>query len=228
MKESRAGGLQSIYYAGRREALAPLRDECQAIAAGIVRREMRRRGMTLPVDEIEEIASDAAGQLIAHYLRDPTYRVRSFPGRLAYEVRNILCAPLRSRQRSFEEAVESTDEADAHAARSDHQALALPPEIALDVLVAEHEQGKKIAADLYRSRYYRQAIRRIAIYVERRWIYEHAETLHQVFRTFHWRPASDAADLHAERPGRVRDTLRRGKREERVESLRGTSEVAER
>ncbi len=228
MKESTAGGLQSIYYAGRREALAPLRDECQAIAAGIVRRECRRRGITLSVEALEEIASDAAGQLIAHYLRNPDYWVRSFPGRLAYEVRNILCAPLRSRQRSFEEAVESTDEADAHAAAAEQQTPALRPELALDALVSDHAQGKKIAADLYRSRYYRQAIRRIAAYVDRRWIYAHAETLHQVFRTFHWRPASDAADLLAPRPGDVRDALRRGKRQERVASNRGADKVAER
>ncbi|MDD5303527.1 MAG: hypothetical protein PHS14_10515 [Elusimicrobia bacterium] len=228
MKETRAGGLQSIYYAGRPEALAPLRDECQAIAAGIVRRECRRRGMHLPVDALEEIASDAAGQLMAHYLRNPEYWVRNFPSRIAFEVRNVMNAPLRSQQGSFEEGLESTDEADAHESASDAKHDAPRPALALDAMVADHPQGKKIAADLYRSRYYRQAIRRIAVYVERRWIYEHAETLHQVFRTFHWRPARHEEDILGSGYGRVREALRCGKRKERITSDRGADKVAER
>jgi len=226
--EQRAIGLQSIYHAGRREALAPLRDCCQAIASSIVRCERRRLGIHLSVADIEEISSDAAAQLIENYLRNPSYIVRWFRVRLVYEVRNVLYAPLRSKQRHFEDHLTITGDIDKHSSGPDDRER-VPEAAALDALVAEHPKGKKIAADLCRSLYYRVAIRRIAAYVDRRWIYEHAEALHQVFRTFHWRPAPRGGQSQpAARAGGLRETLRRGKRDERVESHRGADKVAER
>jgi len=225
--EQRATGLQSIFHAGQREALAPLRDCCQQIAASIVRWERKRRGIHLSVQAIEEIASDAAGQLIAHYLRNPGYSVQRFRVRLAYEVRNILNEPLRSHQRSFESQMHLTPDADRHESAAAARP-AIHPEKALEVLVADHEHGKKIAADLARSTSYRVAVKRIACYVERSWIYEHAEALHQVFRTFHWRPSSRGGQGQpAAGAGGLRETLRRGKQDERVESHRGADKVAE-
>ena len=226
--DQRAIGLQSIYHAGRAEALAPLREECQAIAAGIVRWECRRRGLRLSVDQIEELATDASARLIAQYLKHPDYRVRNFSSRLRCDVRYVMFAPARSRQQCFEDHLSVIGDIDRHSAIGENPER-VPAAAALDLLVAEHPKGKKIAADLCRSLYYRVAIRRIAEYVERRWIYEHAETLHQVFRTFHWRPASRGGQGEpAARAGGLRETLRRGKQDERVESHRGAGEVAER
>jgi hypothetical protein len=226
--DQRAIGLQSIYHAGRAEALAPLREVCQAIAAGIVRGERRRRGLYLAVERIEEIASDAAGQLVAYYLRNPGYNVRSFRRRLAYEVCLIMNAGARSKQRHFEDHLHTIGDPDRHSDCLEARER-VAPAAALDALVAEHPKGKKIAADLYRSLYYRVAIRRIAAYVDRRWIYEHAEALHQVFRTFHWRPTPRGGQGQpAARAGGLRQALRRGKQDERVESHRGADKVAER
>lgn len=226
--DQRAIGLQSIYHAGRREALAPLRKECQAIAAGIVRWELRRRGLRLTVERIEELATDASARLIAQYLKHPDYRVRNFSSRLRCEVRYVMFAPARSRQQNFEEHLVVTGDADLHSADREKQEQ-IPQSMALDALVADHPRGKKIAADLCRSLYYRVAIRRIAEYVERRWIYEHAEALHQVFRTFHWRPSPRAGKGEpAAGAGGLREALRRGKQDERLKSHRRAGEVAER
>lgn len=227
MSEHRAIGLQSIYRAGRKEALGALAEDCKAIAAHIVRTECRSHGLHFTVERIEELAHEASARFIEQYLKHPGYEVRNFGCRIRYDVRHVMYDRERKKQKSFEAHQELMGETEKYPTQ-DREPQRFSPASALDELVADHPRGKKIAADLYRTRNYRLAVKRIAVYVERRWIYEHAEALHQIFATFHWRPPRAPGGVPGTGPAELRSALLRGKSQEHVESGKRSHEVAER
>ncbi len=186
---AKALGLQEIYKAGCIGALNALAMECEGIAFVLVKAQCRKYGLYFEHERIREYAHDAAAQFIAQYLKHSDYSVRSFSGRIRRDVLNVMFGRARNKQDSFEDEQLQHEDAfiDKHGGNG-HEAI--NPGTGLEDLVAEHPEGKKIAADLYRSRSYTVAVRRIAAYVERGWIYEHAERLHYIFKTFRWRPSA--------------------------------------
>jgi hypothetical protein len=207
-----ATGLQAMYQAGARGALDALASKCNVIALILVKAKCRKYHVTFRREKLEEIAHDAAAQFIAMYLKRPGYSVRCFSARIEKDVLNLMFGRARNKQDAFEDSVLTTD----HALKAERRAREnIVPQTALDDLVAEHELGKKIAADLYRSRSYAVAVRRISAYVDQRWIYQHAEKMHFVFKTFRWRPARSDRSLPGPGSGSVPEgvLLERGQRE---------------
>ena len=170
-----------MYLSGTDGALQPLAEECMAIAQQITWGNVRKLRLCVGHDRVEQIAHDASAALMESYLRDGAFRVSRFATYLSYRVKDQLFISPRQKQKMFEARVifeENVKPCD-HEERASHNGDAL-------LEIAEsHSWGKKAVADLCRSRSYRQAIKRIAAYVERRWIYDHAEALHQVYRALH-------------------------------------------
>lgn len=190
---TKARGLQEIYKAHGNGALNALAIECEGIAFVIVKAQCRKYGLRFEREKLEEFSHDAAAQFIAQYLKHADYNVRNFPARIRRDVLNVMFGRARNKQLAFEDG-----QIQMYARRSgktlairEHLETQINAATALDELVADHPQGKKIAADLYRSKTYSMAIRRIAVYVGREWIYEHAEKMHFVFKTFRWRPSEN-------------------------------------
>jgi hypothetical protein len=208
--ERRAHGLQVMYHAGAAGALQALNEACTLIAHRIVRAHVHRMRLPIQHERIQEIAHDASTRLIGRYLSDPDFRVRRFSKMLGYRVREELFISPRQRQKVFEAHVLTMDIPDAPSAVSETPAAGDP----VLELAESNVWGKKAVADLCRSRSYRQAVKRIAAYVERRWIYDHAEALHAVYRALH---APQGANGRVSRSGLVgvRAALLRGRKPER-------------
>ena len=187
---SRAHGLQEIYKAGAPGALNALAIECEAIAVVLVLAQCRKYCLRFEKERVEEFAHDAAAQFISQYLKHDDYNVRSFSARIRRDVLNVMFGRKRNKQNAFEDRQLQLDESHDTLTAPEGFRIDINPSTALAELVADHPQGKKIAADLARSKSYSQAIRRIAVYVGREWIYEHAEKIQFVFRVFHWKRRS--------------------------------------
>lgn len=189
---SKARGLQQLYHAGAPDALNALAVECEGIAFVLVKAQCRKYGLYFESEKILEFAHDASAQFIAQYLKHDDYTVRSFSGRIRKDVENVMFGRARNKQNAFEDGqVQNIDLKTIRYSVVVHDGtvtIPINPITALDEIVADHTQGKKIAADLYRSKSYSAAIRRIAAYVDRDWIYAHAEKMHFIFKTFRWRP----------------------------------------
>ena len=185
---SRARGLQEIYKAGGVGALNALAAECYCIAFILVKGQCKKYGLHFEGEKLQEFAHDAAAQFIAQYLKHADYNVQQFSGRILKDVQNVMFGRARNKQDAFEDGQLQLDETHENLAAPEGFRATINPATALDELVATHEWGKKIAADLWRSKSYSQAIRRIAAYVGREWIYENAEKMRFVFKTFRWRP----------------------------------------
>lgn len=223
---SKARGLQEIYKAGGRGALNALAIECEGIAFVLVLAQCRKYGLHFEREKLEEFAHDAAAQFITQYLKHADYSVRSFSGRIKRDVLNVMFGRARNKQYSFEDGQLQHDDS-YPGGGVDSRVSEINLSTALDDLVADHEQGKKIAADLYRSRSYRVAVRRIAVYVEREWIYQHAEKMHCVFKTFRWRPSESGRVPGAGARGVPQDVLP-GKQAKRKQPAKRSGKVAER
>jgi len=174
-----------MYQAGAAGALQPLYEECSAIAYAIALKKARasRKPNGFNHGRLVEIAHAAAVKLIERYVGNPAFHVRHFAYYIGKEVSHAMFTPPRYSQQRFEESVTMVREIEFW-----ETVDKLAPKGTDDVAVAiatSHKWGKKAIADLCRSRSYRLAIRRIAVYVERKWIYDHAEDLHAVYRTFH-------------------------------------------
>lgn len=201
---SKARGLQEMYKAGAIGALNALAIECEAISAILVKALCRKYGLRFEREKLEEFAHDAAAQFIVQYLKHDDYSVRSFSGRIRRDVLNVMFGRARNKQDSFEDGQMQHDDCFIDLSHPTHEAI--NPRTALDELVADHSMGKKIAADLYRSKSYTMAVRRIAAYAGREWVYQHAEKLHSVFKTFRWRPSAKNSPVGI-RAGRVSEDL---------------------
>ncbi len=209
---SKARGLQEIYKAGGEGALNALAEECERIAYVLVKAQCRKCGLYFEREKLEEYAHDAAAQFISQYLKHADYTVRSFSGRIRRDVLNVMFGRARNKQDSFEDGQLQHDGALENREAGDARAE-VNPTTALDELVADHPEGKKIAADLYRSKSYAQAVRRIATYVGREWIYKHAEKMHFVFKAFRWRPGANGR-IPRGGTGGVRQSVLRGEQAE--------------
>jgi hypothetical protein len=187
---SKARGLQEIYKARGNGALNALAVECEGIAFIIVKAQCRKYGLRFEREKVLEFAHDAAAQFISQYLKHADYNVRSFSARIRRDVLNVMFGRKRNKQNAFEDGLVQILSPYSRTQIIDGQMLQqhMNSSTALDELIADHPQGMKIAADLARSKSYSQAIRRIAIYVGREWIYEHAEKMHHVWKTFRWKP----------------------------------------
>lgn len=214
MDESKARGLQSMYEAGAPAALQALHEECTLMAQTLARDEMKSYGLPLSHDRAQQIASDAAGALMVRYLADPGFTVKRFSKYLGFRVREQLFISPRQKQRTFEDKTIFSDEAVANSTTEDLHADVAAVRDRLLELVESHPRGKKAAADLCRSRSYRQAIRRVSAYVGRQWIYDHAEALHEVYRALHWKEGANGR-LHRSGLAAVREALLQGKRDQR-------------
>jgi|GEM_PF-1741564 len=194
---TKARGLQEIYKAHGNGALNALAIECEGIAFVIVKAQCRKYGLRFEREKILEFSHDAAAQFIAQYLKHADYNVRNFSARIRRDVLNVMFGRVRNKQDAFEDGQiqQIKDSFRPTGIISGGWMQMYPDEInpstALDELVADHVQGKKIVADLYRSKSYSQAIRRIAAYVGREWIYAHAEKMHFVFKAFRWKPSKN-------------------------------------
>lgn len=178
-----------MYHAGAVGALNALAEECTRIALILVKTICKKKVLRFSRDRIEEIAHDAAALIIARYLKSPEYTVRRFYAALWDAAQEIMFDGHRRRQKSFEDRqISMPPERQIFERYTDEM---INPSTALDELVADHAQGKRIAIDLSRSKSYAMAIRRISCYVERQWIYEHAEKLHTIFKTLRWRPGKN-------------------------------------
>ncbi len=248
---SKARGLQEIYKAGCVGALNALAIECEAIAFVLVKALCRKYGLRFERERIMEMAHDAAAQFIAQYLKHSDYNVRCFSARIKRDVLNVMFGRARNKQDSFEDGqlqwiepvgVSSWQEnyrKDKPIAKNNNRRgkweAAIPsresqkesfnPSTALDELVSDHPQGKKIAADLYRSRSYSTAVRRIAAYVGREWVYQHAEKMHFIFKTFRWRPRESSRISGAGARGVLQDVLP-GKQTKREQLDKRSGKVA--
>ena len=182
---SRARGLQAMYHAGAVGALNALAEECTRIAFILVKTICRKKALRFSRDRMEEIAHDAAALIIARFLKCPDYTVRKFYSAQWDAVQCVMFDSHRRKQKSFEKNQVSLPVG----IRASEAQLTEPvnPSTALDELVSDHPAGKRIAIDLSRSKSYSMAVRRIACYVERQWINEHAEALHEVCRVLHWK-----------------------------------------
>lgn len=206
--EARAHGLQAMYVAGAVGALQALQEECTSIAQRLALSKIRKLHIFVEHDKVEQIAHDASTKLMERYLQDPDFKVRHFSKMLGYKIKDELFISPRQRQKTFEASIICKD--------VETSGPYFSPEImddaALDIAIS-HQWGKKALADLCRSRSYRQAIKRISAYVERRWIYDHASALHEVYRTLH---SPKGADGRLSRSGLVavrKELLRRRKPE---------------
>ena len=182
--EAKARGLQSMYRAGAGGALQPLYEECSSIAYAIALKKARAsRSNGFNHSRLVEISHAAAVKLIERYVDNPAFHVRHFAYYIGKEVTHAMFTPARYSQQRFEESVTMVREIEFW-----ETVDKLAPKGTDDAAVAiatSHKWGKKAIADLCRSRSYRLAIRRIAVYAERKWIYDHAEDLHAVYRTLH-------------------------------------------
>lgn len=216
--ESKARGLQAMYDAGAVGALQALQEECAGIALRVLRCQAQGSQLFLTRERAEEIAHNASARLMEQYLKHPEFRVRRFAKYLGYRVNEELFVDPRLKQKSFEAKVVPVDGTIFDFADlSERTTVAVMTEDAAQDLAESHEWGKKAVADLCRSRSYRQAIRRIAGYVGKRWIYDHAESLHEVYRALHWR-AGENGGVSRSGLSAVRKSLLQGKRDQREQA----------
>lgn len=208
--ESRAHGLQAMYHAGATGALQALQEACTEIAFRIAMSYVKRLHLPYQRDRVEEIAHDAAASLIERYLKRQDSHVRRFSKILGYEVRDQLFVDPRLKQKTFEAKVVFKEFLEPSEVEVSVQ---LGGDAAMEI-ASSHRWGKKAMADLCRSRSYRQAIKRMAVYVERRWIYDHAGALHDVFRALHAKKGPNGSPTRSGLAG-VRGALREGQRRER-------------
>ncbi len=220
--ESKAIGLQEMYMAGALGALQPLHEECTAIAYRVVKTEYKH--LYLSREKVEEIAHDAAARLIERYYKDPAFHVRRFAKSLSYSVKKEVLADPRSKQKFFEARVRFVNGAITKIPDGREKTVSCD-DLALE-LAESHEWGKKAVADLCRSRSYRQAIRRIAVYVGRQWIYDHSAALHGVYKTLH-RPQGKGGRLSPTGLRAVRKVLLQDKQDKREPADKHAGGMAE-
>lgn len=175
-----------MYQGGAVSALQPLYEECLGIAYQITKQKVRGmngEAILYPHERLVEIAHGASVRLIQRYLEKPDFNCRHFAKSLDFMVQKEMFIPKGSKQRSFEAAISIESELDFW--ERENEIIPLGCDDKLSDIAFNHPRGRKMAADLCRSRSYRQAIRRISEYVEREWIYDHATSLHEVYRALH-------------------------------------------
>lgn len=181
----RAQGLQSMYHAGAVGALNALAEECTSIAFILVKTICKKKGLHFSREHMEEYAHDAAALVIARYLKCPDYSIRRYYSVIWGTLQTVMFDGHRRKQKSFEDRQLSL----LNNKGSEYkQREPINLSTAFDELATDHPKGKRIVMDLACSTSYAKAIRRIAAYVGREWVYEHAEKLHTVFKTFKWKP----------------------------------------
>lgn len=220
----RAQGLQSMYHAGAVGALNALAEECTRIAFVLVKTICKRKSLRFSREKMEEYAHDAAALVIARYLRCPDYSIRKFYSALWNALQEVIFDGHRRKQKSFEQAQSSISDYNADLAECIE---IVNPSTALDELVSDNSKGKRIAIDLSRSTSYAKAIRRIAAYVEREWIYANAAKLHSVFKTMRWRPNTKSR-ISKTRSGRISHKVLRGQQAEHEQPVQRASSISER
>jgi hypothetical protein len=230
INEAKARGLQQMFQGGATGALQPLYEECVGIAYQIAKRKVRKlngEAAAFNRDRLIDIAHGASIRLIERYLKDSSFPCRSFTRYLDYKVSAEMFISPKQKQKTFEDKIEYKLDIVAPAGMSITDVITT--DLVLEIANSD-PWGKKAIADLCRSRSYRQAVRRIAVYVQRRWIYDHAEALHQIYRTLH-RGGSSKGKVGGIRGGglvAVRKRILQGKRDQQEQADKRPVENVER
>lgn len=184
MDESRAREYQDAYYSGDTAAYDRLYAEVRRMSLQWVGRFQAKKRLSLSDYDRDRIAGDSATRLMMQYIKHPGYKVYSFYHRIELEVFRVMFGGSTSRKREVNDAATAIPD-DVPDRQEEPKAQDDP----MAAILAEPE-GKRVVIDLARARSYRGAVLTIAAYSSRRWIYDHAEALHTVFRMTRWPPRS--------------------------------------
>jgi len=168
----------------REEYLCGLYRECARIArvhlASLARNDKRE----LSEDRLRELSHQAAARLICRYRRRPDYRVVSFWKVVWHEARHAYYDG-GHKDRGKQQVIRNQVALEAaYDVPAPGQVEDPAPEDHRKDILADHPIGWMIERDLRTAKTYRQAIERIARYVGRRWIYDHAVQLRYVYRVW--------------------------------------------
>jgi hypothetical protein len=182
--DTRAKACQSVYILTRSDiALGELHKECVAIARNMVEHITWTTKYTMSPDRAMQIAQDGAVNLMEYYLKKRDYVVRFFNKRMQHIIREILYSKYgrhANDNRWEQHNIQLDDEHNEIACKEEEEKLDLT--YALEDILSEHPDGKRIVIDIYRARTYKSAILTINKYVSKRWIYDRAEKLYRVYK----------------------------------------------
>lgn len=182
--DTRAKACQAVYILTRDDiALGELYKECIDITRDRLSYALHSTQFSMDRDRFDRVVNDATINLLEYYLKKRDYVVRFFNQRLLQEVRRVLYSPHGVHANDNKWDKRNVQLADEHAEIESPQ-LEEKTDLsyALQDILSEHEYGKKIVIDIYRSKTYKAAILTISKYVSKRWIYDRAEKLYRVYK----------------------------------------------
>lgn len=218
--DSRAQAYQALYLIfNDSRALGELYKECVVIANARLGVYLKRKHLQLQSYRFEEVAHQAATYLIEYYLRKPTYVVQHFATRLSQEILRTLHTRhgkdageykwerFQHIQLNEEDHLEIpaplVRKPSYFAPRKKQTIDGIPQLITcydreelvgniLTEIKEDHPQGARIIVDIYRASTYTDAIKAIAKYVRKQWIYDHALRLEHLFNMTRRRYAKES------------------------------------
>ena len=180
--DSVASRLQTLYLAGNPRMLSALYCEVRRMAELMLRQMAAKVHRDLSTQERADMAHDAASRLCARYLRPEGYRVIYFGKTTWRECQYQLFdgghqdRPGKKIQREMVpiEAAANVKSGNGNGHEDTTDSLK-------DIL-HDHPQGSQIIIDIFTSKSYREAVERIASYVNKRWMLDHAMRLKYVYK----------------------------------------------
>lgn len=139
---------------------------------------MRKKGLVFSADKKREVIHDTAAGIVEYYLKHPE-RTHSLGihGKINMQILHQLHSS-KARRWNNEDV-----ELDADLAAPTKVVEELDPMTFVDDIRKDSRvEGKRIIFDLYTAKYYRSAIKRIALYTPKPWMYNHATQLATIFR----------------------------------------------
>jgi hypothetical protein len=173
---STAISLQDQYLAGNKRMLSALYCEVSRLVDSVLNKR------ALDEQERTDIAHDVASRLCARYLRPEGYRVQSFRRTIWLECKHRVTdgghqeRPGKQIEKKMLpiEAILDVEAKD----RNGHEDTTY----SLQDILSDHAMGYQIVIDIYRSRSYREAMERVAVYATRRWMLDHCVRLKYVYK----------------------------------------------
>lgn len=172
--ERLARSLQETYLETRDQTtLAHLKAEVEAIAASLARKHMAKTGCYYSDDDMMILADACAIRFIEQYLKHEDWMCRKFAPRVMLEVKYYLY----NRKAKREEPVQI----DNNVQEAEHVRPEDTGHILGDI-IASNKYWRNVLLDCYKAKSYKAFILGISSYSRRRWIYDHAERLHLLYK----------------------------------------------
>ena len=183
--DSKALTFQADYLStGSKQALTMLYCEVRRMA-GLYLYDIRdKRALSYTDGDLDDLAHDSASRLISRYLKHDFYQVEFFRKSVYQEVEHALDGHDGNGHKNFPKYQGQRDQLPIDSARTMETVVAVKgnPKHYIEELQADHANGGAIILAIYRATSFRKAMLEVAGIAGKRWIYDNAHKLREVYR----------------------------------------------